>query len=527
MNWANLLRRWTMKSIHATILGSALLGSASLAIAQGTPSAAASKLPPIHYTRSHTFNLPVLMDRNDRLQLTEIRLYVRTPSSPWTLQDKGGPDLTQFNCKVAQDGEYWYTLALVDKQGRVTPDVNMEPPQQRVVIDTTMPTLQVQASDTQGDFCLRCTVHDANPDHATLRAVCKTDKGDIPLESVPGQPGSFRVRGSEMMRFPIVFSVADLAGNIATKEVNVRDLVGSTLGQGTPTQAAKAPPLTTPPATLPDADPSMKFIAPPAPLKNDVLPPPRNDGVQPRTDSPRIIEGGEFRGVGAVLPPPTHPVVTPADPAKDHAGPHHLISTTQAAIEYRIDQVGPSGVGKVEIYMTPDKGQTWHRLAEDIAKRSPVNVNLPGDGVYGIRIVVTNGNGFGGKAPVRGDAPHYTLEVDTTAPFVQFRSADVMPSTGQVELRWNATDRNLGADPVSLFYRTKQDGTWQVIARGIKNDGIYRWAFPRDAGGQFFFKVEVTDRANNASHAVSTQATVIDMTEPQVTVIGVTGGARP
>ncbi len=55
--------------------------------------------------------------------------------------------------------------------------------------------------------------------------------------------------------------------------------------------------------------------------------------------------------------------------------------------------------------MTPDQGQTWHRLGEDLDKRSPADINLPGDGVFGIRIVITNGNGFGGRPPVRGDAP--------------------------------------------------------------------------------------------------------------------------
>jgi hypothetical protein len=194
-------------------------------------------------------------------------------------------------------------------------------------------------------------------------------------------------------------------------------------------------------------------------------------------------------------------------------------------VEYRIDQVGPSGVGKVEIYMTPDKGETWHRLSEDMAKRSPTSIKLPGDGTYGIHIAVANGNGFGGKAPVRGDKPHYTIEVDTTAPFVQLRSTDVLPNNGQVEIRWNATDKNLGSEPVSLFYRTKADGPWQVIAKGLKNDGVHRWAFPRDAGGQFFFKIEVADLANNMSHAVSAQPVLIDMSEPRATVLGVTGGS--
>ena len=128
-----------------------------------------------------------------------------------------------------------------------------------------------------------------------------------------------------------------------------------------------------------------------------------------------------------------------------------FINTTLASIEYRLDHVGPSGVGKVEIFMTPDNGQTWHRVGEDTARRSPAEIRLPGDGVYGIRIVVSNGNGFGGKIPVRGDAPHCTVEVDTTSPCVQGPlNADLFSSAHNRTLHWNATDKNLGANPISL-----------------------------------------------------------------------------
>src|SRR5687768_18019653 len=41
-------------------------------------------------------------------------------------------------------------------------------------------------------------------------------------------------------------------------------------------------------------------------------------------------------------------------------------------------------------------------------------VNLPGEGQFGVRLVITNGNGFGGTPPVRGDAPTCRIEVDST-----------------------------------------------------------------------------------------------------------------
>jgi hypothetical protein len=538
MKWTSL-RRWTMRTIHATILGSALLGSASVVSAQPA-STAASKIPGIHYTKSQSFDLPVEMDPRDRAGLTEIRIYVKTPTTSWSLLDKGTAELKRFNIRVPQDGEYWYSLVTVNRQGQMSPpDVTLEAPAQRVIVDTTAPVIQVQAANApDGELCLRCTVLDANPDHATLTAYCKTDKGNIPLETVPNQPGMFRVKNAELMRFPVVISATDMAKNVGTREINVREIVGATLAPGIkgPTEVAQ-------PGVRPEVPREMvKEVV----KEGTVLPPPRFDDRSPGLGQQRSSDQQ------IVFPPPPPPLGStpkagnPADgPAiqsgheepgklplpgtntpKNSGVPHQLINTTRATVEYRIDQVGPSGVGKVEIYMTPDKGQTWHRLSEDFAKRSPASINLPGDGVYGIRIAVSNGNGFGGRAPTRGDAPHCTIEVDTTSPFVQLRSTDVLASAGHVELRWNATDKNLGNEPVSLFYRTRPDGPWQVIARGVKNDGVHRWAFPRDAGGQLFFKVEVTDLAGNVSHDVSRQPILIDMTEPRATVVGVTGNSN-
>jgi hypothetical protein len=203
-----------------------------------------------------------------------------------------------------------------------------------------------------------------------------------------------------------------------------------------------------------------------------------------------------------------------------------LLNTTRASINYRIDHVGPSGVGKVEVWVTADKGQNWKCLGEDLDKQSPAEVTLPGDGVYGVKLVVTNGNGFGGKAPVAGEAPTSWVEVDTAAPKLELGAMDATSAPGNITVRWSASDKNLGNEPVELYYATRREGPWLPIARGVKNEGTYRWAFPRDATPQFFVRVDVTDTAGNVARAETPTPIVLDVTEPNATVVNISGGAR-
>src|SRR5271166_6025113 len=100
MNWAKILRRWSMRSIHGAILGAALLGSAGAVLAQTPGMTAVAAAPSKHYTKSLTFDLPVRMDEASRAQLSEIRLYMRATGAPWKLQEQGSPQLAKFQCRV-------------------------------------------------------------------------------------------------------------------------------------------------------------------------------------------------------------------------------------------------------------------------------------------------------------------------------------------------------------------------------------------------------------------------------------------
>jgi hypothetical protein len=365
-----------------------------------------------------------------------------------------------------------------------------------VVVDTQPPAVDLQPAPLPGGRAgLRLVVNDANPDPRAVTVTCQMpDQSWRPL--LPAD-GVYALTGAEAPNGTVRVVAKDRAGNETRKDFSLRDLTAASSRAGNVTPAggviAKSPETQT-----------------------------QRTGFQPtEAAGPQLIPVG---GTPAPLNPPDNPEpVSPASPARPAGG--LLLNTTRAFIDYRIEHVGPSGVGKVEVWVTADKGQTWKCIGEDADKCSPAEVTLPGDGVYGVKLVVTNGNGFGGKAPVPGEAPASWVEVDTTSPKLELREMDTTSAPGHITVRWSASDKNLGGEPVELYYATRREGPWLPIARGVKNDGTYRWAFPRDATTQFYVRVDVTDAAGNVARVETPTPVTLDVTEPNATVVNISGSS--
>jgi hypothetical protein len=225
------------------------------------------------------------------------------------------------------------------------------------------------------------------------------------------------------------------------------------------------------------------------------------------------------------------PAVTqpPTIAAKREGMPvHHLlVNSTRVFLDYRIEQTGPSGVGRVEVWCTRDKGQSWQRIAEDRDRKSPAEVQLPGDGIYGLTLVVSNGLGFGAQPPVPGDTPDWWIEVDTTQPVAQITTVRLSTEDGPaVHVGWTSRDRNLGSGPVDLSYAVKRSGPWLTIAKGLKGDGQFRWVPPPDIGAQAFFRLTVRDLAGNLAVTETTQPVALDdLSRPRASIAGITTDA--
>jgi hypothetical protein len=501
-------------------LGTPLARGQGTPVGQDAPGAGTGANAPIRRITNQThFRLPVEIEEQQRSQLQAIRLFVRKMPGEWQQQDAAPPAQKFFTYAVHEDGEYWFSVVAVDNAGRANPsDVRRDPPQLIVVVDTQPPVVDVQpATGPNGETWLRCAVKDANADYQSLKLSYRSpDQAWHPLEALPGVRGVFRVPGPDVLSAPLRVSMMDLAKNPMSRELKLPGFTGGTAAVPTPpagpTRAPNALALdsATPIPIPPAARSSPEAVAPkvdsgPGP----VLPLPSDIGETRSAMAPRVERTSYSTGHDQGLPSPSR----------------QLLNTTRASLDYRLDQVGPSGVGKVEIYITTDEGKTWHRLCEDPDRRSPAIINLPGEGLYGVRLAVTNGNGFGGRPPAPGDAPTCWIEVDMTGPHVQLRDVDPVIKDGALEIRWIATDRNMAAEPISLYYATRKEGPWLPIARGLRNDGLYRWSFPREAGAQFFLRLEAVDEAGNIARCDSTGPILLDMTEPRAQVVGVTGMA--
>ena len=203
-------------------------------------------------------------------------------------------------------------------------------------------------------------------------------------------------------------------------------------------------------------------------------------------------------------------------------------------VEYTVDKVGASGLGSVDLYVTRDDGANWQRLTgEQLAAAQPgldgmpptkrsIAAELPGEGRYGLYLVVRSGVGLGKQPPRNGDKPQMRVEVDMTPP--EGTLYGLQPAPGQVDaviIRWKATDLNLAERPIRLEWTDRKGGTWtQIGDTNLQNTGSYNWRLPSQIPGKVYLKMSITDLAGNTAVAESAEPVTIDLTEPEAKITG-------
>lgn len=244
------------------------------------------------------------------------------------------------------------------------------------------------------------------------------------------------------------------------------------------------------------------------------------------TVSPRVIARSESSGLPATA--------ASWNQGQASSGPGHALqprgglpavrylNSSKANLHYEVSGVGPSGLGSVELWMTRDDGRTWFKAADDPDLQPPMLVEFPGEGVYGLTLVVRSRVGLGRAAPQPGEPPQLRIEVDTTPPYAELYAVEADPQRRDtLILQWSATDKNLAANPITLKWAERESGPWHDIATDLPNTGRYIWKMPENLPYMVYLRLEVRDLAGNLAVAQTPKPVLVDLQEPEVKVLDI------
>src|SRR5438270_12154006 len=124
-------RSIALSAIAAVALGAALAGRAAPGDDLIAPIATRQTLFSIPFT------LPAAATADQ--QPAEVRLFVSADYGVnWSVGGRVDPRQTSFTYRAPRDGEYWFAIRTVDKQGHFNPE-SVRAPELRVIVDSLPP----------------------------------------------------------------------------------------------------------------------------------------------------------------------------------------------------------------------------------------------------------------------------------------------------------------------------------------------------------------------------------------------------
>jgi hypothetical protein len=182
-----------------------------------------------------------------------------------------------------------------------------------------------------------------------------------------------------------------------------------------------------------------------------------------------------------------------------------LYSNTKTfSLDYRVDNEPGAPIQDVELWGTTDQGQTWSVWGSDPDRRTPFDIEVETDGLFGFRMVIIGSNGLASNRPRNGDNADAWIHVDTDTPYAKLTSAlyGTGSEVGSLIIEYQAKDEYFGDRPISLFFGETPEGPWQVISRSIRNQGRFAWPADPNLPPTIYLKMEAIDAAGNIATSV-------------------------
>lgn len=195
------------------------------------------------------------------------------------------------------------------------------------------------------------------------------------------------------------------------------------------------------------------------------------------------------------------------------------VRTPQVSVEYAVE--APHGeLAEVEIWGAVDEADDWRLYGVDDDLQSPAVVELKAPGRHGLRIVAADSRGWSSGRPESGAAADVWIDYDPTPPHVRLLRAEIEAS-GEVVVYWEAADRRLAEQPITILVAEDRRGPWRKIAESLDNTGEYRWTIPDDVPPKIYFKIEARDAAGNLGEDAAGRPIPLEHLRPRATIQGV------
>lgn len=436
-----------------------------------------------------------------------------------------------FIFSAPRDGRYAFAIRTTDAQGNLHDAVQGSAPELDVVVDTVAPEIRLELLDAgNGQVLINWITQDASIVPKTLM-IEFADSTDGRWKSVPltaATSGQVSLQAPAGSVVSVRSTVQDAAGNQAesSAQLVLRGLAS----------IANVVPENPPPSTValplgPSPFPSLQPTADNSRIGSKALTIP--SASNPLSIAGAVNAGGSSPQIQAsqasngFVPPqrafPTTPIATDNLPASipmkeagyESAAGAQIINQHVFDLEYQVDDVGPSGVSAVELFVTEDGGQHWFTYGKDDDVRSPVLIDTRGEGTFGFAVRVRNGIGFADDAPQPGQAPEIVVTVDECLPTIELAQPTMRTDGfGTILLSWQVREQNPASTPVRLEYAAAPSGPWTPVFDWQFDQSGYQWGVRPGTPTQLYFRLLARDAAGNIATAQTIQPVVVDLRRP-------------
>jgi hypothetical protein len=486
-----------------------------------------------------SIKIPIHIDPARRSEIQQLILFVSgDQGKTWNQQSIAGPDQEGFSYVAPVDGVYWFSICVVDKQGkRDPPNIYDVPPSQKVLIDTLRPQIRVSATRVADEVMVSWEIQEDHLNASSIKldyhaAEMPADVW-VPVSAGAAAIGQTRFRPAGTSALTVRLQAWDMAGNQGLATADVPTAGGPVYTTSQSPMAANAHNWA--PTVVPPATPIMRPPEAPALSATDWTYPSAAAQASRLVASSTSAYGNE--GSNALT-------------SMSHLGTARTsdlqyANTTHLELDYEVAECGPSDIGSVDLWLTRDNGRNWERFREEQAgphaagnmtgssgpDRRTVTVDLPCEGLYGFTIILKSQAGLCRQPPVAGEAPEIRVEVDTTAPSVwMFGPKADTRQKDAVILTWDVTDKN-PTNTVTLEWSTDPKAGWQLIAEttGSPNPVMpdhpdakcYVWKMPPGTPPKVYLRATARDAAGNSGVAETPDAVLIDLKEPRGRLVSV------